>query len=241
MPSIRSRLRKALTLALAAQFAQSWPLATIAATSVSNDVTRATTYSAQIERSLNAIEDGRRQTPRDRWDPQYVVDTYGIDPAALFAFVRDNVTWVPYRGSLRGPVGVLMDRNANSLDMSLLLADLVARSGRQVRLAHGTLSNDTIEILWRRFGANAAEMRARPRDAEAGVDQAAEPQVARARLGPSRRDGSSIEQSRVSPAGIRACTASLEKTCTHARQRRWRLGVFSNGRRRLNVRAAHEA
>jgi len=75
---------------LAAQFAQSWPLATIAATSVSNDVTRATTYSAQIERSLNAIEDGRRQTPRDRWDPQYVVDTYGIDPAALFAFVRDN-------------------------------------------------------------------------------------------------------------------------------------------------------
>ena len=38
-----------------------------------------------------------------------------------------------------------MDRNANALDMSLLLADLVARSGRQVRLAHGTLSNDTIE------------------------------------------------------------------------------------------------
>ncbi|WP_144061241.1 hypothetical protein [Hyphomicrobium denitrificans] len=175
MPSIRSRLRKALTLVLAAQFAQAWPLATIAATSVSNDVTRATTYSAQIERSLNAIEDGRRQTPRDRWDPQYVVDTYGIDPAALFAFVRDNVTWVPYRGSLRGPVGVLMDRNANSLDMSLLLADLVARSGRQVRLAHGTLSNDTIETLWRRFEQNAAETRARPRDVEAGLGQAVEP------------------------------------------------------------------
>ncbi|MBA2126328.1 hypothetical protein DLM45_08835 [Hyphomicrobium methylovorum] len=164
MPSVRSKFRKALTLLLAAQFAQAWPLATIAATSVSNDVTRATTYSSQIERSLNAIEDGRRQTPRDRWDPQYVVDTYGIDPAALFAFVRDNVTWVPYRGSLRGPVGVLMDRNANSLDMALLLADLVARSGRQVRLAHGTLSGDAIETLWRRFEQNAAEMRARPRD-----------------------------------------------------------------------------
>ena len=59
MPSIRSRLRKALTLVLAAQFAQAWPLATIAATSVSNDVTRATVQ--RLGQFIDAIE--RRLIP----------------------------------------------------------------------------------------------------------------------------------------------------------------------------------
>jgi hypothetical protein len=57
----------------------------------------------------------------------------------LFAWVKANSFWIPYRGVLRGPVGVLMDGRGNSLDRSLLLADLLKRAGHTVRLAHAQL------------------------------------------------------------------------------------------------------
>jgi hypothetical protein len=101
-----------------------------------------------IGRSLTAIEDGERDGPRDRWDPQYVVDTVGIEPADLYSWVRVNVGWVPYEGALRGPAGVLMDRLGNSLDQSLLLAELLTLSGHDVRLAHAQLSAEQAQTLW---------------------------------------------------------------------------------------------
>src|SRR5687768_15518504 len=55
-----------------------------------------------LEDSFRAIEDGVKQAPRDRWDPQFVVQTIGNDPKLLFNWVRDNTTWIPYRGVLRG-------------------------------------------------------------------------------------------------------------------------------------------
>lgn len=97
----------------------------------------------QLRNAMQAIEDGERDGPRDRWDPQYVVDQTGIDRNALVAWVRSNVAWVPYQGALRGPVGVLMDRQGNSLDQSLLLAELLRLAGHETRLAHGTLSPET--------------------------------------------------------------------------------------------------
>lgn len=94
---------------------------------------------AEIDSSFRAIEDGERDTPRDTWDPDYIVSAIGHDPQELFAWVRDNTYWIPYRGILRGPSGVLMDRQGNSLDRALLLATLLERAGHTVRLAHGDL------------------------------------------------------------------------------------------------------
>jgi hypothetical protein len=95
---------------------------------------------AQLDRSLRAIEDGERESPRDRWDPDYVVKMLGHDPQKLFDWVRDNTYWIPYRGALRGPIGVLMDRQGNSLDRALLLATLIEKTGQPVRLAHGEMT-----------------------------------------------------------------------------------------------------
>ena len=134
----------------------SQPLISQAAESVNADSTRALAYAVQLKRSLQAIEDGRQQAPRDRWDPQFIVDTVGISPAALYSYVRSNVGWVPYRGQLRGPVGTLMDRRANSLDMSLLLARLLTLAGHDVRLAHAELSEDTVDKLWQNLSALTA-------------------------------------------------------------------------------------
>jgi hypothetical protein len=95
---------------------------------------------AELDRSLRAIEDGERDSPRDSWDPKYVIDRIGHDDAALFTWARTNTFWVPYRGLLRGPVGVLMDRLGNSLDRAVLLATLLRGAGYTVRLAHAQLA-----------------------------------------------------------------------------------------------------
>lgn len=99
---------------------------------------------AAFDSSLRAIEDGDQRAPRDRWDPAYVAGVVGSDPADLFAWVQDSTSWVPYRGQLRGPVGVLLDRQGNSLDRALLLAALLEAGGHSVRLAHGPMHTDSV-------------------------------------------------------------------------------------------------
>lgn len=117
---------------------------------------RAARAVGQLQNGLLAIEDAQRQAPRDHWDPQYVVDAVGIDAGDLFAWVRQAVRWVPYRGVLRGPIGVLMDRSGNSLDQSLLLAALLRAAGHEVRLAHAELPYEIAAEVWGRLAAASA-------------------------------------------------------------------------------------
>src|SRR6185503_2500136 len=95
-----------------------------------------------LENSLHALSDGVRNAARERWDPVYVVERVGTDPEALRRWVQLNTRWIPYRGVLRGPVGVLMDRQGNSLDRALLLVRLLAQSGHTTRLARAELPPD---------------------------------------------------------------------------------------------------
>ena len=77
--------------------------------------------------------------------PATTLDVFAVfgevapDPEALRIWVRDSTTLIAYRGVLRGPQGVLADRHGNSLDRSLLLAELVELSGYDVRLANAPL------------------------------------------------------------------------------------------------------
>jgi hypothetical protein len=100
-------------------------------------------------KNLNrAILQASQEIPRDTFDPQAVIDNIGNDLISLFEWVRDETVLIPYRGSLRGPVGVLMDRCGNSLDRALLLHELLHLSGYEARLARGTLTeNKAREIL----------------------------------------------------------------------------------------------
>lgn len=92
-----------------------------------------------LEQTIQQFEVVDRELPRDSFDPQVIVNQVGRDPGKLAGWVRDNTSWVPYRGVLRGPVGVLMDRLGNSLDRSLLLARLLQLSGVTARLAHAAV------------------------------------------------------------------------------------------------------
>ena len=132
-------------LALAGGGAGVWIMATrtpssaMGAASASESAGTLETGPATLESGLRAIEDGVRDAPRDLWDPAYVVQRIGRDPDSLAAWVRENTAWIPYRGILRGPVGVLMDRQGNSLDRAMLLAALLTEAGHAARLAHGEL------------------------------------------------------------------------------------------------------
>ena len=103
--------------------------------------------SEQINRLYNALGAAERAIPRDTFDPNAVVEKVGKDPEKLLGWVRENTDWVPYRGALRGPVGVLMDRLGNSLDRALLLAELLRLAGFEVRLATAALSGDHARSL----------------------------------------------------------------------------------------------
>jgi hypothetical protein len=100
-----------------------------------------------LTKLANAFSAIDRDLPRDTFSLQTVVNANGSEPDRIFGWVRDNTAYVPYRGALRGPVGVLMDRSGNSLDRSLLLAKLLQLAGQQVRLAHGRLPDVLAESL----------------------------------------------------------------------------------------------
>ena len=140
-----------------------------------------------LDSSLRALEDGVREAPRYRWDPEYVVTQVGRNPDSLYRWVQENTSWIPYRGVLRGPIGVLMDRQGNSLDRALLLADLLRRAGHSVRLAR-------TEIPIERAQAMLPELVAERRESAALEQVAGDPVSISESAKRYGLDGKAIEQ-----------------------------------------------
>jgi|GEM_PF-2043889 len=136
--------------------------------------------------------------PRDTFDPQALIGKIGKDPERLFEWVRDYTNLVPYRGSLRGAVGVLMDRIGNSIDRSILLATLLESAGYKARLAHATLTENLVQDMRskaRPIPAGRMQSDLRPDESErSGLEGAAE--RLRIDLADIRRDAELIDRSR---------------------------------------------
>jgi len=99
----------------------------------------------QIRNLFRALDAATKRIDRTSFDPVAVVEKVGSGADALFVWVRDNTRWAPYRGALRGPVGVLMDRSGNSLDRALLLGELLQLGGHTARLARAQVPAATAE------------------------------------------------------------------------------------------------
>jgi hypothetical protein len=143
------------------------PMAAPGATGIS-----ATTLTDDLKQVIDDLQAYDARAPRDSFDPEAVVDRVGRDPIKLFEWVRDNTDLVPYQGSLRGSVGVLMDRVGSSLDRALLLAQLEQLGGQQVRLARVRLSESQAR------GLIAAMQQALPAPAPASPAANAQPGAA---------------------------------------------------------------
>lgn len=107
----------------------------------------------KLEKAFAALQQADAQIPADSYDPVAVVKAAEARPDDLFNWVRDNTRWVPYRGALRGPVGVLVDRLGNSLDRSLLLAEFYKHTTVKVRLAHAKLTDEQARSLYEKLRA----------------------------------------------------------------------------------------
>ncbi|MEX2536291.1 MAG: hypothetical protein WD273_11915 [Trueperaceae bacterium] len=129
------------------------PLAIAAAQADAADTAELEAGLVALEGQLEALQGLRAEQPRDRFDLQAVVDQVGTEPAALFAWVVEETSFVPYQGALRGPVGVLMDRRGNSLDRAVLLNDLLTLAGHSTRMVRATLDESTAEDLLGRVDA----------------------------------------------------------------------------------------
>ena len=164
----------------------------------------------RLEVSLDILKEAVDNVPKDTFDPKVVVDKLGHDPVKLFEWVRNQTMLVPYRGVLRGPVGVLTDRYGNSLDRSLLLAELFRLAGHEVRLARATLTERQARELLKRSTAA-------PRPSPRPVAPVAEPSEDIARTF-ARRFGGDAEQIRLRLTELRAAAeATWRETSRRAR------------------------
>ena len=97
-------------------------------------------FRAEWERLTTAAQLSLDELDRSRFELRPLQDKLGTDPDAIFKWVRENTRWVPYQGALKGPRGVLLARQGNTLDRALFLARLMELAGHSVRIANGDAS-----------------------------------------------------------------------------------------------------
>src|SRR5262249_17467650 len=71
----------------------------------------------------------------------------GHDPQRIFTFVRDQLGYEAYSGSLRGARGALWSKAGNALDRASLLVALLRASGFTARYIQGTLTKAQAQTL----------------------------------------------------------------------------------------------
>ena len=123
-----------------------------------------------VARVLAAAELRLRQVP-DPEDVPGLAARLGFAPEAMARFLREEVAFAPYAGTLRGAGGTLAARAGSSLDRALLLHRLLAAAGRPSRLVRVRLEEKEAAALVDRWLAAA------PR----GGTAVAEPPAARLR------------------------------------------------------------
>jgi len=93
--------------------------------------------------------------PETTGDPLAVVLGSEMSPGGLGDWVASNTVLRAYRGSLRGARGVLADRQGNSLDRALLLAEMLSLAGYDARLARAALAASDVAALRDQLGGDA--------------------------------------------------------------------------------------
>ena len=108
-----------------------------------------------LKRMYATAEQELRKPGADPSDVPSMAARLGHDVARVFAFVRDEVAYEPYRGVLRGARGALAARAGNAFDKALLLKAMLESGGHGARLVRAQLPPEKAKALVERFLARA--------------------------------------------------------------------------------------
>ena len=89
-------------------------------------------------------------TPEFDLDDPFIIEkaaALGYDPQQIFSFVRDQVGFESYEGSLRGARGTLWSQAGNAMDQASLMIALLRASGVQAQYVAGTLNKANAQTL----------------------------------------------------------------------------------------------
>ena len=114
------------------------------------------TAAVAVEKQVDVYRALLKQIPRDSFDANAIAAKIGKNANELTEWVRANTFLTPYRGSLRGAAGVMMDRCGNSLDRSQLLIYLLNQSQIKSRLVHTRLRDEQASNLLKATWENSA-------------------------------------------------------------------------------------
>jgi hypothetical protein len=98
-------------------------------------------YLDKIDQLMSAAEAMRSSIDRSAFDLDVLLDNTDYEAENIISFVKEEVGFEQYPGTLRGPLGTLMSRSGNALDQSILLAKLLRDAGFDARIARGRLDD----------------------------------------------------------------------------------------------------
>jgi hypothetical protein len=140
-----SRLSRATALVLILAMAAGCAHATSSGSSAA--IAPAPDSSAAPGDIANAYADVAVSIPADRYDLDLRTTELAAGVAPAFALARDEIRAESYSGSLQGAAGAYQSRGANSIDRSLLLAQILKTKGIDARFASCKLDANSAETL----------------------------------------------------------------------------------------------
>lgn len=132
-------LNRAVCILTAASIVFPYPSTVVAA---ANDPHGSQGIEQRIEELGSKAERLRGAIKRERFDPEARVESADYDLETLVDFVRDEIAFQPYAGTLRGAAGTLRARAGSSLDQALLLAQMMRSAGFDARIVRAELTDD---------------------------------------------------------------------------------------------------
>lgn len=106
----------------------------------------------RLDEFMFLVEDLRAEIDRTQFDLNELSFALDVDAEPRVAFVRDEIAFEQYRGTLRGAQGTLMSRAGNTLDQAILLATLLGDAGYQTRIVRGELAESPARDLVHQMG-----------------------------------------------------------------------------------------
>jgi hypothetical protein len=152
-------LKKLVSYVLAiAIVTTSWPLSVQGAAQTSGEQTLFPPSStpqqslARLDELMTIITEIRDSLDRSQFEIPALLDNLDYDSEQIINFVKTEISFEPYPGTLRGGQGALTSRAGNSLDQSLLLASLLRDAGYEARILRGRLNESQSRLLIQELG-----------------------------------------------------------------------------------------